>query len=565
MKIFRILNRKILFTIFLVAFLVVSVMPLLIFSYHSIIRIQDELKSSMNENNYLITRHISNKIEEAQIENWISNLNSLMSSLTYNNVPDLKYRNAIINSYFDNVGSLVILSLKDNPYSESKHYINEKYLEKLSNQDPDSLLELFHFNQDTATIHESVFVGDPVFLQGDSIIFLPIEIRQKNSEVQYRSVRGVFILTSMFEFINSEMSVVQREIYIISNKGRILFQNKHGQFSPGEFLSYDIAFPDQGQHNVFQTVHFSYLDKSYLCYFSQTSLTEWYVVIVYSGEKAYSMVSQARQYLIFNILIALILSVVMSLLFAWFHANIIIRDKRALQNYAEKLEQSNKELEAFADSVAHDLRSPLSHIKGYADILQMRLSSTLDQKSAKQLKNISKASIQLNNLVHDILIFSRMSKAEVNKTRVQLTKIINWVKSELEPELKSRHIKWKIPSLHSVWGDFTMIRQVMFNLISNAVKFTSNKKEAVIEIGTRSTDSEIVVYVKDNGVGFDMKNYQQLFGLFQRLHSEKDFKGSGVGLAHVRRIIAKHNGKIWAEGEIGQGATFYFSLPLKNK
>lgn len=563
MKIFRILNRRILFTIFLVAFLLVSVIPLLIFSYNSIIRTQDELKSSMNENNYLITRHILNKIEESQIQKWISNLHGLSSSLTYNKVPDQNYRDAIINSYFDNVSELVVLSVKKSYYSEPKHYINEKYLGEFTDQDSEILSKLFYFNQDSTAIDEPVIIDDPIFLQGKNVILLPIEIKQENSGTPYRNCRGVFILTSMFEFINSEMSMVQREIYIVSNKGKILFQNIHGQFTSGELLPYPIEFPDYDQHHVFQTVHFSYLNKSYLSYFSQTSLTEWYVIVVYAGEKAYSMVSQARQYLVINILIALILSVVMSLLFAWFHANIIIRDKRALQNYAEKLEQSNKEQEAFANSVSHDLKAPLTRIKGYADILEMRLSSTLDKKSLNQLKNISKASIQLHNLVHNILIFSRMSRAEINKTRIQLKKVINWVKTELESETKSRQIEWKILPLRTVWGDFTMIRQVMFNLVCNSVKFTSNEKKAVIEIGTQSTDSEVIVFVKDNGVGFDMKNSQQLFELFQRLHTEEHFKGSGVGLAHVRRIIAKHGGKTWAEGETSKGATFYFSLPLK--
>jgi len=231
-----------------------------------------------------------------------------------------------------------------------------------------------------------------------------------------------------------------------------------------------------------------------------------------------------------------------------------------------QLEAANAELEGFVYSVSHDLRAPIRHIVGFADLLKKRLYSTADETSQRFLKNISGATAKLGKLIDDLLVFSRIGRAEAQKTNIDLKQVIIEVQQELKPDFEGRKITWKIRKLRKIYGDSTMLHQVMTNLISNAIKFTRPREEAHIEIGNIETkDNENVVFVRDSGVGFDMKFINKLFGVFQRLHHSDDFEGTGIGLANVKRIIELHGGRVWAEAAVDEGATFYFSLPKLKK
>jgi PAS domain S-box-containing protein len=228
----------------------------------------------------------------------------------------------------------------------------------------------------------------------------------------------------------------------------------------------------------------------------------------------------------------------------------------------EQLEAANKELEAFAYSVSHDLRAPLRHMVGFLELLQKRAGQTLDEKGRHYMDVVFDAAQKMGQLIEDLLSFSRMGRQALSRHPVDLKNLVGEVIDELGPEAAGRTIDWRIGDLPAVEGDAAMLRMVLTNLVANAVKFTRPREEACIEIGSRpGGTSEAVIFVRDNGVGFDMTHAEKLFGVFQRLHRTDEFEGTGIGLASVRRIITRHGGRTWAEGEPDQGATFYFTLP----
>jgi PAS domain S-box-containing protein len=235
--------------------------------------------------------------------------------------------------------------------------------------------------------------------------------------------------------------------------------------------------------------------------------------------------------------------------------------ERRVQERTGELETANKELEAFSYSVSHDLRAPLRHIEGFVEILVANKSPGLDEESTQHLETIAEASKKMGRLIDDLLTFSRTARAELNKLKFPFGDLVRAAIRDLQHEMVNRRVEWSVCELPEVNADPALLRQVVLNLISNALKYTRTRKLARIEIGNASNGHENIFFIADNGVGFDPRYAHKLFGVFQRLHRAADFEGTGIGLANVRRIINRHGGRTWAEAEIDKGAKFFFSLP----
>jgi signal transduction histidine kinase len=227
------------------------------------------------------------------------------------------------------------------------------------------------------------------------------------------------------------------------------------------------------------------------------------------------------------------------------------------------LEMSNKDLESFSYSVSHDLRAPLRHVHGFVEMLNTHIRENADEKTQHYLDVISNATNDMGQLIDGLLSFSRMGKSQIERNKIDLNNLIKDVIAAFQSDMEGRKVDWNVAKLPIVSGDINMIRLVLSNLISNALKFTSRKETAVIEIGSEpdtDTPGFTIIHIRDNGAGFEMQYKEKLFGVFQRLHSQKDYKGIGIGLANVKRIIQKHGGRVWANGAPGEGAVFYFTL-----
>ncbi|HEV7368547.1 ATP-binding protein [Arenibaculum sp.] len=240
---------------------------------------------------------------------------------------------------------------------------------------------------------------------------------------------------------------------------------------------------------------------------------------------------------------------------------VVLRKAEELAALAEELQRSNKELEAFSYSVSHDLRAPFRHIVGYAELLKDREGANLSERGRRYVETIIESAFGAGTLVDNLLSFSQMGRASLTPVPVGMNQLVREARYRLEPETAGRRIEWRVHALGTVRADPVFLRQAVQNLLSNAIKYSRGRDPAVIEIGREDGEAGPVFFVRDNGIGFDMAYVHKLFGVFQRLHRMEEYEGTGIGLANVRRIVERHGGRAWAVGELGRGATFYFTLP----
>ena len=234
--------------------------------------------------------------------------------------------------------------------------------------------------------------------------------------------------------------------------------------------------------------------------------------------------------------------------------------EQRVKDRTAELEASNRELEAFSYSVSHDLRAPLATLTGFADLLMLKCETQLDASGQKYVSRIQESAFRMAQLIDDLIRLAQVSRQGPTQEKVALRSLVDEVLREMEPHTEKRKIEWRIGALPVVDCDHGLMKQVLANLIANAIKYTQPRETAVIEIGETTKDGQRAFFVRDNGVGFDMKQAGKLFMPFQRLHRDDEFEGTGIGLATVQRIVEKHKGRVWAESRAGDGSTFYFTL-----
>lgn len=241
-----------------------------------------------------------------------------------------------------------------------------------------------------------------------------------------------------------------------------------------------------------------------------------------------------------------------------------IKLEKRVRERTEQLQATNEELESFSYSVSHDLRSPLRAVEGFSLILEEDYGDRLDEEGKRVLTVVRDNAKKMNALIDDLLTFSRLGRQPLQTSNINMKQLVNSVYKEIQSQTETESVKFVVGELPDAQGDYSLLKQVWLNLLSNAVKYSSEKSDPVIEVQGWIEGEEIVYSVKDNGAGFDMEYYNKLFVVFQRLHKAEGFPGTGVGLAIILRIIVRHGGRVWAEGKKGEGATFYFTLPVES-
>lgn len=244
------------------------------------------------------------------------------------------------------------------------------------------------------------------------------------------------------------------------------------------------------------------------------------------------------------------------------NVNVYAELEQRVKERTLQLEAINKELEAFSYSISHDLRAPLRTVRSYTEILLEDHDESLNEEGRRIANKILSGAGDMGLLIDHLLTFFKTDKKELTRSTIPMKAMVVALIEELKAHEKDRNIEFHVQEIPDAMGDPSLIKQVWENLISNAVKYTGHKENAMIEVGSDKTDKGIVYHVKDNGAGFNMQYYDKLFAVFQRLHAAEEFNGTGIGLATVQRIIHRHGGQIWANGKRGEGASFYFSLPL---
>lgn len=264
----------------------------------------------------------------------------------------------------------------------------------------------------------------------------------------------------------------------------------------------------------------------------------------------------------FRLLILIVFVVIIALLAERIEKVRKLHDlNQKMEKKAEELKEANEELEAFAYSVSHDLRVPLRAIDGFSRILVEDYEGTLDKEGVRLLNIVRDNTAKMGHLIDDILLLSRAGRQEMKESEIDIKDLAKNVWEELRTDWEGRGVELKLEEMPKTRGDRALLTQVFQNLLSNSIKFSREKNPALIEVGAQEGEDEIIYYVRDNGAGFDMKYVEKLFGLFQRLHSPEEFEGTGVGLSIVQRIVKRHGGRVWGEGELDKGASIYFTLP----
>ncbi|MCP4396086.1 MAG: response regulator [bacterium] len=577
----KVISKTSLFIVFFLAFLVIGFIPFAFVKYYTLGKVENELRSSLNETYYLLTENIVDMLDQVYIQHWISNLIRLSASLDHKVIYENPVRNALLNTFFQNTDDMLTLSLIPPDSTQPLHFLKQDRLRDLSQQDPEGVASLFTIHDaDAISNGEGPLIYPPILLKGGHDIFLPVDVFINWDDRQKARIHCIYELTRSLHLLEQELPIGSKEMYIVDHVGTIIFSNKRGHFSEGEQLKFPIMGKIRkslaGKARTFQLEIFNYQEDSYVGNFSTTRAVNWAVVVVEPYNSAYALVQQTKRQIFFWAMAAIFLCSACAAFFSWFFSLFIVNVEQALLKAKEAADDARKSAESanrakseFLANMSHEIRTPMNAVMGFTSILEEKIN---DEHLQRYLALIRAGGKSLLTLINDIL---DLSKIEAGKFRFEYEAVsLRLVVKEVTEIFSHKAEEKRIELMNEIAPDLPeyllldeiRLRQILLNLIGNAVKFT-HSGYVKISASTQHTEEsshtvKMLVTVEDTGIGIPDEQKELIFEAFEQQKGQNYSKygGTGLGLAITKRLINAMGGAIFVSAEEGKGSIFTMSL-----
>jgi signal transduction histidine kinase/DNA-binding NarL/FixJ family response regulator len=569
------LTKPMLFFIFFSAFITIGFIPFLVVKYYTLKKVENEMRSSLNESYYLITERITDIIDRAYIRRWISNLEQLRQALDFHVVADQTFRQTLLNTFFQNEAEMVVLSLKYPDADALLHFIKQDRLQELTRAEPDAVA---HFFQAQPTIQildmDWITTAKPVIFRCCQKVFLPVEVVFQWDAQNLARIRCIYDLTPALALMDSKLPLGDKHLYIVDRNGIVIFSNKSAHKSPNNRFDLPIMAKIteslEGKTRMFQLELFQYDKTDWVGNFATTRYLNWAVAVVEKESSAYALVKETKSQVVIWAMVAFLLCVAVAAFFAWFFSLLIDRARKQLENARDAAETASRAKSEFLANISHEIRTPLNSILGFSDILENKLAGSPNRRYIALIRSSGKS---LLTLINDILDLSKIEagKMDLVYTPVELRKLFEEIAGIFSLKIQEKGLRF-ILEIDDNLPDYMLIdeirlRQILLNLVGNAVKFTnSGHIRLIAERWSIDRDPKIidlVIWVEDTGIGIPEDQLESIFGAFQQQSGQNvaAFGGTGLGLAISRRLLEMMGGAIIAQGRPGKGSSFTLRLP----
>ncbi len=572
---FRRFNKKWLFAMFLTAFLTLSAIPFAFIKFYTLRKIENELRSSLNESYYLLTEKIADTIEQVYLRTWLVNVSHARDLLDSNIIQDDTARNALLNTFFQHDADMLTLSFIGLNSEQPIHFLKQERLQALAQANPDGAALFFELPApETMTERDTPIIRPPIVFAATHEVFLPIDALLDWGEGEAAQLRCVYELTEGLRRIEDELPVGNKDMYIVDQAGNVLFSNRRDRFAEGAIFEHPLMEKVReslaGTTRIFQLEIFADRAISYVGNFTTIRAINWAIVVVERYDSAYGLVIETRRQIVFWILVVVLSSIVCAMFFAWFFSIFIVNAERALLEAKDAADSANRAKSEFLANMSHEIRTPLNAVIGFSELLTAQIK---DSKQQSYLAAIQTGGRSLLTLINDILDLSKIEagRLEIQPETVNVKLLMEEVRQIFTLKASEKRLELLVEADASLPPalllDEARLRQVLLNLVGNAVKFTDRGHVALAARAATNQETpgavDVLLTVSDTGIGIPDGQRETIFESFRQQdgQSTRKYGGTGLGLTITRRLIELMYGQITVRSNVGEGSVFEIRLP----
>lgn len=557
---------------FLIAFLVLSSIPFAFIRYYTLRKVEDEMRSSLNESYYVLTEKIADTIDQVYIRTWLATLDQLRVVFDYEVIYDEAERRALLNTFFQQEVDLLTLSVMLSNTDQPLHFLKQERIQELAQLDPDGIAAFFQLSA-TPSAADPILIHAPLVSKQAAAVFLPIDMLIQWDEDITAHLRCVYEMTQGLQQIENQLPVGNKELFIVDQAGNIVFTNRPKQMEGEQAFELpmmeNIRASLTGATRLSQLELFTHQGTTYVGNFSTTRYVNWAVAMVEPYQSAYALVLDTQRQIVFWAIVAVGLCVICAMFFASFFSLFIVNAEQALLEAKEAADRANRAKSEFLANMSHEIRTPLNSVIGFSELLA---SQVRDPKQQNYLSAIQTGGRSLLMLINDILDLSKIEagRLEISPEPVNLKMLIEEVRQIFTMKVSEKHLEFFIdidPAIpNALFLDEARLRQVLLNLVGNAVKFTDAGHIAIKARGKFSPDTsehvDILLAVEDSGIGIPEDQIDSVFESFKQQdgQSTRKYGGTGLGLTITKRLIELMNGRISLQSIVGEGSVFEIVL-----